>query len=211
MAKKKTIAELWRELTGGGEYIVGYSAHDGKPLRWHWLDWPIMMFADVLKFTGLPKGRIESYSRRGLWELDYHGSQPGGSGHHVLYSPRSVLKLIAIDRLTEAGAWPECLKANFGKNRQFDLILNDYQFRFHKDAERDGGEFDRTLTMNDAYWRYRRLHGKSPEPKHGDPWYTAGPAPEDWIQLHFDVAAFLWDIMPRLIRFFAHEGVKLKD
>lgn len=206
--KQKTIAQLWRELTGE-EYIVGYSAEDGKPLRWHWLDWPIMTFAAVLEFTGLPKGRIESYSRRGLWELDYHGSHPGGSGHHVLYSPRSVLKLIAIDRLTEAGAWPECIKSEFDKNRQFDLILNDYQFRHFRDAERDSGNFDRTLTLNDGNWRYYRQHGKFPPPKPGDPSYMSGPAPEDWIQMHFDIAAFLWDTIPRLIRYFADNGVKL--
>ena len=203
--RQKSLAQLWHDLSGK-DYITPSSAEDGKPLRWHWIDSPLMTFSAVLEFTGLPKGRIESYSRRGVWDLDYHGYPPGGSGHHVLYSPRSILKLIAIDRLSEAGAWPECLKSDFAKNRKFDLILNGYRWRDYADAEHDSGSFDRTLILNDANWRYFRQHGKFP----GDAWAHMPARPhEDWIQMHFDVAAFLFDTMPRLIRYFADNGVKV--
>ena len=130
MRTRKTIAELWREQTGR-EYITGLSAEDGKPLRWHWIDYPFLSFGELLQLTGLPKGRIESFLRREVLVLS--ASEPG-SGKWLTYTPRDALKLIAADGLVAVGAGEEPLWQLFRRNGPFDLKLNGYQFRQHSDA-----------------------------------------------------------------------------
>ncbi|MBL8231033.1 MAG: hypothetical protein JNL98_21255 [Bryobacterales bacterium] len=199
MARKaKSIATRWQELTGE-RYILPVNAIDEEPLRWHWIDYPVLSFSDVLAFTGLPKGRIESYSRRGLWDLTEVAETPG-SGHHVLYSPRNVLKLLAIDRLAQAGAWPECLKAAFETNRDFDLILNGFQCRdfdirapYNPTCE---------IHMNDEVWAHFRSFGRFPD---------SSDLIESCVTLTFDVRLFLRGLMPKFVRFFAEAGVKVDD
>ncbi|WP_321470118.1 hypothetical protein [uncultured Paludibaculum sp.] len=199
--KSKSIAEFWRERTGT-EYI-----HTN--LRWNWIDYPMFEFAEVLECTALPKGRIESFVRRGL--LDLGATRPkGGKGYRRLYSGREILKIWAVDGLVTAGAWTECLIETFGTKREFDLILNSYQFGAYSPVNRpdpiemntraerrfyDTGKsspYETELELNLA-----RIRGEWPKP--------------DWAFLTFDVGEFIAESMPRLIRFVESKGVALTD
>jgi hypothetical protein len=66
-----------------------------------------------------------------------------GSDRHIRQTGRDVLKLIAVNGLTAAGAWPECLTNTFRTNGKFDQERNGYQSRDYSDSNRPD-----TIEMN---------------------------------------------------------------
>lgn len=201
--KKKTVAELYAELHGT-EYF-----DDG--LRWTWIDANILPLADVLAITGIPKGRLESFKRRNLFYSIEVETSPGGSGHHLLYTTRTVLKIMAVDWLVTAGAWPECLQETFGKNREFDLTLNGYLTREYSRANPPD-----SINMNTRMLRFFYDSGGKTHPYQNDLELNLamirGEWPmKEWAYLRFDVGTFIEEAMATLIRYMRDKGIAVSD
>jgi hypothetical protein len=205
--KQKSVAQLWEELTGK-EYVVAY-VNGEQAQRWNWLDYPLFSFSEVLEITGFPRGRVEGFISRGVLELQAHHPNPG-SGRHIRYTGRDVLELMAVNGLTAAGAWPECLKNTFRINGPFDLALNGYRFRDYSDSNRPD-----TIEMNTRAQRLFYDTGKT-DPYSNElelnlarirrEWPRA-----EWACLTFDVGAFVAETMPMLLRFLESKGIRIED
>jgi hypothetical protein len=205
--KQRTVAELWEEITGK-EYIVAY-VNGEQAQRWNWIDYPIFSFSEVLELTGFQRGRVEGFISRGALELQAHDPNPG-SGRHIRYTGRDVLKLMAVNGLTAAGAWPECLKNTFRINGPFDLALNGYQFRDYSDSNRPD-----TIEMNTRAERLFYDTGKTDPYKNERDLNLARIRREwprnEWAYVTFDIAAFLAETMPMLIRFLESKGIRIEN
>lgn len=204
--RKQTLAQLVKQRTGDG-CVRAYSAVDGKPLRWQWLDYEVLPFADFLELVGIPKGRFESYLRRKILDLHSFGA---GKGTHMRYTPRDAMKILAIDGLSRAGAWDWCLYQALRKNGAFDLIVNGYQFHRYPASGRPDSiimntQQDRLMMdvgkpyahEDESELNLMRIRGEWPS--------------KEWFWLTFDVATFIEMTVPRIIEFFRGKGVEVRD
>ncbi len=196
--RKQTVSEL-----------AATTVTDGKihPLKWAWLDYSILPLPDFIELIGMPKGRFQSYLRRGVLSLNKFGS--GGPGNHLRYTPREALKLLAIDRLARAGAWNECLYQTFRYNGVFDLILNGYQIGSYGVQKRPDPIF-----MNTEQDRLRIETGKS-IPYANDAEYNVALLrgdwpPKEWAWVEFDVAGFWEWARPKVMDFLRQRGVEVR-
>ncbi len=205
--KQKTVAELWEEITGK-DYIVAY-VNGERPQRWNWLDYPLFSFSEVLELTGFPRGRVEGYISRGVLELQAHDPNPG-SGRHIRYTGRDILKLMAVNGLTAAGAWPECLSNTFRMNGSFDLTLNAYQCGDYSDKNQPD-----TIEMNTRVDRLFYDTGKTHPYKNERDLNLARMRREwprnEWAYVTFDIGAFIAEAVPMLIRFLESKGIRIED
>lgn len=207
--RKLTSADVLREQA------IVVTADDAVGERWTWLDWDFLPFGDFLELIGMPKGRFESYLRRKVIfpprgsaypMIDFLPAEPG-SGVHVRYTARQALKLIAIDRLAQAGAWNWCLYQTFRRKGSFDLILNAYQGREYKET----GPRPEPILMNTQVDRLMMETGK-PHPFKNEVELNLAriqgewPAKE-WCYIEFDVATFIETTVSRLVAFFRNKGV----
>jgi hypothetical protein len=167
----------------------------------------VLPLSDFLELVGIPKGRFESYTRRQVLDLESFGS---GKGVHLRYTPRDAMKILAIDRLSRAGAWDYCLYQVFRKNGAFDLIVNGYQVRqYPKEGQPDpivmNTEQDRLMMetgkpdpfQNELELNLARIRGQWP--------------PKPWYWLTFDVECFLKGAIQRIVEFFRQRGIEIRD
>lgn len=203
MRLKPSIKQLLQSETGN-DFIP---APDSDGLRWWWLDLFILPRGDLLELIQMPKGRFESYLRRNLLDLHKFGV---GAGHHVRYKPLEALKLLAIDGLSQAGAWDRLLYHIFKHNGEFESAVFGYQI-----AEYPRNGRPEPILLNSPSWKFELDHQDDPpvwEASARNEAYVRGEwPPKDWYRLEFDVATFIETSIPKVISFLERRGVRIED
>lgn len=204
MRHKPSIIEILREETGRDH--IPSPPQDEE--RWQWLDYFILPRGDLLELIEMPKGRFESYLRRELVQINKFGV---GAGVHIRYKPLEALKLMAIDGLSQAGAWDWCMYQTFRHNGAFDFAIRGYQDRtFPKQGRPD------PIVMNTPHDKFMIDNpGKTDPYKDGLELNLARIRgewpPKDWYRLEFDVATFIELTVPKVAAFLERKGIKVED
>lgn len=204
MRHKPSIVDLLREETGR-DYVP---AAPSDEQRWQWLDYFILPRPDLLELTGMPKGRFESYLRRRLLDLKHFGV---GMGTHIRYKPLEALKLMAIDGLSQAGAWDWCMYQAFRHNGSFDFAIRGYQDRtFPRNGRPD------PIVMNTPHDKFMIDNPGKTDPYKDALEYNLAHIrgewpPKNWYRLEFDVATFIELTVPKAAAFLEGRGIKVED
>jgi hypothetical protein len=204
MRHKPSIVDLLREETGR-EFVPAAPSDEE---RWQWLDYFILPRPDLLELTGMPKGRFESYLRRRLLDLKHFGV---GMGTHIRYKPLEALKLMAIDGLSQAGAWDWCMYQAFRHNGSFDFAIRGYQSREYPRKRRPD-----PIIMNSPHEKFLMENPGRTSPYRNDLEYNVARVrgqwpPKDWYRLEFDVATFIEMMVPKAAAFLEKKGIKVED